>query len=354
MAPRIARIYLFPMRPLLLAGLVAAASAVLMGACGSPSQNPGQPPASGPVPLGDASAAGPEATSLLGEPLYRPASDPATAARLNARLDSAMAAHRAAPEDPDALIWLGRHLAYVGRYRDAVVAFTHGVQLHPDDARMYRHRGHRYITLREFDLAAADLERAASLVSGLDDEVEPDGQPNPTGIPVSTLHTNIWYHLGLARYLQNDPDGASHAFRTGLQISPNYDMRVAMADWLWHAYTRAGHEPRAAELLATIPPAMDLIENHAYHRRLLLYKGELSIHDLMPRDDDAAASPLSVATYGYGLGAWYLAQGDTTRAVETFRGVLDTGFWPAFGFIAAEADLARILHDSNAHPRGPD
>jgi tetratricopeptide (TPR) repeat protein len=291
----------------------------------------------------------PEATSLLGQPLFRIVPDEATEARLNARLDSAEAAVQAAPDQADALIWLGRHLAYAGRYRDAVHAFSEGIEKHPDDPRLYRHRGHRYITLRELDLATRDLEHAAKLVSGLEDEIEPDGQPNPAGIPVSTLHTNIWYHLGLARYLQDNMEGAIHAFRTGLAISPNDDMRVAMADWLWHAYSRAGQHTRADDLLATISPAMDLIENDAYHRRLLLYKGALDPGQLIPPDQEAGPSALSMATYGYGLGAWHLARGDTARARRAFHDVLESGLWPAFGFIAAEADLARLGETGRVH-----
>ena len=64
---------------------------------------------------------------------------------------------------------------------------------------MYRHRGHRYVSIREFDRAIADLEYAATLIEGTEDEIEPDGMPNAMNIPVSSLHSNIWYHLGLAR-----------------------------------------------------------------------------------------------------------------------------------------------------------
>ena len=74
---------------------------------------------------------------------------------------------------------------------------------------MYRHRGHRYITVAQFDRAIADFEKAVALIKGTPDEIEPDGAPNPTGKPRSTLHFNIWYHLG-ARALPEGrlPEGA--------------------------------------------------------------------------------------------------------------------------------------------------
>ena len=285
-------------------------------------------------------SAPPEAVSFLGQRLHPLAMDSATAAGRYAQLDSAMAASEADPDDADALIWLGRRYGYVGRYRDAIDAFTEGIGRHPDDPRFYRHRGHRYISVRELDRAIADLETAARMTSGEADRAEPDGMPNDAGVPRSTLQTNIWYHLGLARYLKHDFEGAVHAFRRGYEISPNDDMRVAMADWLWLALERLGRDAEARRLLAGISPDMEILENDAYLDRLLVYKGDLSPDSLMGGVEDADA--LDLATHGYGLGAWYLVHGDEIRARATFERVLETGYWPAFGYIAAEAEVATM------------
>jgi hypothetical protein len=48
------------------------------------------------------------------------------------------------------------------------------------------------------------------------------------------------------------------------------------------------------------------------------------------------------ATLSFGLGNWYLVKGDTARARELFRRSIASGGWPAFGFIASEAELARL------------
>ena len=88
-------------------------------------------------------------------------------------------------------------MAYLGDYKKAIKIFSEGIEKFPEDARMYRHRGHRYISLRKLDLAIADLEKAAELIDGKEDRVEPDGIPNARGIPVSTTNRNIWYHLWL-------------------------------------------------------------------------------------------------------------------------------------------------------------
>ena len=90
----------------------------------------------------------PEATSLLGKPLV-PAALPENVRRqLEVNLAAAKAVYDKNPDDADAIIWLGRRTAYLGRYREAIAIFSKGVEKHPADPRMYRHRGHRYITVR--------------------------------------------------------------------------------------------------------------------------------------------------------------------------------------------------------------
>ena len=111
----------------------------------------------------------PQGTSLLGKPLIPVAPAENARQRLEDNLASAREQYDKNPNDADAIIWLGRRLAYLGRYRDAIAAFTEGIQKHPADARMYRHRGHRYISVRELDKAAADLGKAAQLVAGKPD-----------------------------------------------------------------------------------------------------------------------------------------------------------------------------------------
>jgi tetratricopeptide (TPR) repeat protein len=290
----------------------------------------------GPAPEA-ATETAPEATSLLGEPLYRPPIDAEALQRMEAQLAEARADHEANPRDADAIIWFGRRLAYPARYRDAVEAFSEGIPLHPDDARMYRHRGHRYITLRRLDDAIRDLERAAELTRGEPDEIEPDGMPNPFGIPTSTLQSNIWYHLALARYLKHDFEGALEAWRQCMEVSATDDMRVATADWLYMTLRRLGRDAEAASVLDPFHADMEILENQAYHRRLLMYRGELTPEEILAVDDQ---DPVQVATYGYGVANWYLYNGDEERAFQLFERILEGPNWAAFGYIAAEAELA--------------
>ena len=47
------------------------------------------------------------------------------------------------------------------------------------------------------------------------------------------------------------------------------------------------------------------------------------------------------ATHGYGIGNWHLYNGRKEEAKAMFETIVATSFWPAFGFIAAEAELSR-------------
>jgi tetratricopeptide (TPR) repeat protein len=286
------------------------------------------------------SAMAPEAHTLDGKPLYRaePAAD--ARAKLEANLAEAQARFDDTPDDPENVIWLGRRLAYLGRYRDAVDVYSRGIEAHPDSFKLYRHRGHRYITLRRFDDAIADLEKASTLIRGVPDEIEPDGAPNPAGVPRSTSHFNIWYHLGLAYYLKGDFDNAARAYEACMEFSKaNDDSLVATSDWLYMIYRRLGRAEDAARVLEPIRETMEILENDSYHKRLLMYKGSLSPEALL---DTEQATDLDLATQGYGVGNWYYYNGDHARAREIFERVVSGSAWAAFGFIAAEADLKRM------------
>jgi tetratricopeptide (TPR) repeat protein len=234
---------------------------------------------------------------------------------------------------------VGRRLGYLGRYRKAIEIFTEGIELHPDDPRFYRHRGHRFISIRRFDAAVADLEKAASLILGKEDGIEPDGLPNEFGIPTSTHHSNIWYHLGLAHYLRGDFERARAAYQRCLAVSDNADMLAATVNWLYLTLRRLGLTAEAQELLLPITAEMKILENRDYHRLLLMYKGEIVPEALL--EEVNGDHGLGSATTGYGVGTWLLVNGNKEAAREIYRDIVDGDSVTAFGFIAAEAELRR-------------
>jgi hypothetical protein len=290
-----------------------------------------------PRPLPD----GAQAWSLLGEPLLPPELSAGARATHEANLALAEAEVTASPEDADAIIWYGRRLAYLGRYREAIAVFTRGIALHPDDARFYRHRGHRFLTVREFDHAIEDFLTAVELIRDTDDEVEPDGLPNAQGIPTSTLHFNIWYHLGLAHYLQGDLERALLAWNDCLAVSRHADSVVATSYWLNNTLRRLGLDAQADQVLASISADMDIIESTSYLDVLLLHKGEKTADELVGPMGEGAT--LASTTTSYGVAVWHLVNGRRDTAFGLFEEVLDNrSQWPAFGYVAAEADVARM------------
>ena len=280
-----------------------------------------------------------EATSLLGKPLRRPDLSAAATRIAEANLATARRAWERTPENADSIIWLGRRLAYLGRYGEAIEVFSRGIERHPEDARLYRHRGHRYITIRKLDLAIADLGRAHELTRGKRDEVEPDGQPNAAGIPTSTLHSNIRYHLALAHYLKGDFEKALPFQQADVDAAVNPDMVVASSHWLYMTLRRLGRNAEAAKVLEPITPDMKILENGSYHRLLLMYKGVLPADSVLGPADRGDA--IQDATVGYGVGNWHLYNGRAKEARAAFERVLTSPQWAAFGYIAAEAELAR-------------
>lgn len=245
-------------------------------------------------------------------------------------------------------IWFGRRAAYLGNYDEAIAIYTRGIEKFPDSYKLYRHRGHRYISTRKFQQAITDFKKAAELVKGQPLEIEPDGNPNPSGIPVSNTQSNIWYHLGLAYYLQADYRNAVSAYKECMKWANNDDLIVCTVDWLYMTYRRMGKKEDALKLLDIIKEKMNLLENHAYHKRLLMYKGLLKPESLLNPGKEASEydRKLNFVTQGYGVGNWYYYNGSKKKAIEVYEKVIRADFPSAFGYIAAEVDLKNIKEKS--------
>lgn len=279
---------------------------------------------------------GVQAISLLGEELR--AGEPNE--KLLENLAAARADYERDPDDADNIIWLGRRIGYTQDYRGAIEVFSEGIAKHPGDARMYRHRGHRYISVREFDRAIADLEHAAMLIEDTEDEVEPDGAPNPAGIPVSTLHSNTWYHLGLAYYLKGDLDNALRVYEaaeTAMVEAPTDDMRVATTHWHYMSLRLLGRDADARRVLDPIREDMNVIESMPYHQLCLLYKGESETGTVLGSNITAAGGDSAL----YGVANWHYYNGRLDEARAGFEEMIGKSGWASFGRIAAESDLAR-------------
>ena len=63
--------------------------------------------------------------------------------------------------------------------------------------------------------------------------------------------------------------------------------------------------------------------------------------------------PVPFPTVAYGLTAWFSFNGDEQRADSLRREIVKGPMWPAFGFIAAETELARSVTRGTPESRQP-
>jgi tetratricopeptide (TPR) repeat protein len=273
----------------------------------------------------------PQTLSLFGEPLYAMADTSGAIAKADSELTYD-------PDDVELIISAARVRRNFWQYREAIDLYTKAIELAPEDWRSYRFRGHRYISLRQFRFAVTDLERARAL---------------------APLNWDVAYHLGLAYYLSGDFASAadeygrclalagdpvaqaaqSLPFRSCSQNGDDPESFVAMTEWAVRAAARAGRIDETQALLATVPLDLEVEENLAYYHDLLFYKGVKTSEELLNPGPDG---PYRMETVGFGVASWFLVQGDTLAARELLIELASDPWWPGFGRIASEAELARL------------
>ncbi|MEO8449483.1 MAG: tetratricopeptide repeat protein [Gemmatimonadota bacterium] len=230
-----------------------------------------------------------------------------------ARAEKTLAAE---PKNLDLILALGLAQAGVRQYREAISTFTRGLAIAPKNAVMLRWRGHRYLSTRQLERAAADLE---------------------AGIRIDPSIYGLWYHLGIVRFAQADFAGAAAAFARAQPIAPDAGELAGATDWLWMSLSRAGRGADAQAMLDRHPDSLSTTVQYA--QRLKLYRGVIGPDAVVTAAD---TSDVAIATLSYGIGDWYLIKGDTAKARSWFRRAIASGGWPAFGFIVAERELDRL------------
>ena len=260
-----------------------------------------------------------EVTSRLGTKFYSLADDKGVVAEAEKSL-------AADPKNPDLLLKLAQAQISVWQDREAVATLTRALELKPNDAGLLIERGHRELPLRQFDRAAADLGHAV--------EIDPD-------------RMDAYYHLGLAHYFQGQFSEAAAAFRKAVQHAPNTDEIINCTNWVYAASRRAGETAEAARGLDAVPPEMKNQAPHTEHYLNLvrLFQGRKDEAAILPPEpppgntDDE--TELRFDTVAYGIGNWYLYNGNVAKAQEYFKRVLKGHVWITWGFIGSEVEVVR-------------
>lgn len=264
-----------------------------------------------------------------------------TSLLFNQNLEEARIRLEADPDSLDLIIWFGRRTAYLGKYLEAINVYSDGLVKYPNSYRLRRHRGHRYITTRQLDKALKDYEMAAYYSVNVENNIEPDGLPNKLNQPLGNDKFNIWYHFGLAHYLNGRFDKALSSYNRCMEYSDNDDLLVATTYWKYLTLNKLGNVELANQLLEETDLEMEIIENDAYLKLLKLYKKEIDPEALTieATSESGELDP----TIGYGIGSFYQHQSRFAKANQTFLNVLESPSWDAFGFIASEAELKTIF-----------
>jgi len=242
---------------------------------------------------------------------YRSQKDTGTVARAQ----KALAAN---PKDVNLIIALGTAQAGIRDMRGAIQTFTRGLDVVPNNALLYRWRGHRHLSLRELDLALDDFSK---------------------GLKIDSTVYGIWYHLGIVKFVRGDFNGAADAFKRAQPRAPDAGELAGSTDWLWMSLSRAGKGGEAKAMLARRPDSLKTDPEYGYTKRLRMYRGEVTPEKLITKTDTA---DVQAATLNFGLGNWYLIKGDTAKAKTAFEKSTASGGWPGFGFIVSEAELKRL------------
>jgi tetratricopeptide (TPR) repeat protein len=259
-----------------------------------------------------------EVTSPLGTKFYSLPDDKGIVAEAQKNL-------AADPKNPELFLKLALAQAGLRQYREAVATCTRGLAIAPANADLYTERGHRELGLREFTRARADLEKAVKLDPKKMDE---------------------YYHLGLSHYFLGEFAKSADAFRRAVELAPTTDSRINSSNWLYASLRRANQPDEAAKALAQITPDMKNTEPHTFFYLSLLrfFQGRMPESEAVPpepTDTTDIETELRFDTVGYGVGNWYVYNGDTAKAQAYFRRVVKGQVWMTWGFIGAETELAR-------------
>jgi hypothetical protein len=269
----------------------------------------------------------PVITSLLGKPLFANSDPKGTVAAADKRLAED-------PDNLDLLLAAARARDVILRFDESIPLYTKGLSRAPNDVRFLRFRGHRYISTRRFADAVKDLEQARRRA--------PDS-------------FDVMYHLALAYYLQGEFVKAAETYGACLNMPASRatgrlpagwrscaglddDSKIAIGNWYYAAMRRGGRHRQAAQLLERFHEKMDVKDNSSYLKALLYYKGEKKESDVFVPSE---LQGNQLVTLGYPIGNFALINGDKAKACSMFEKLLEDRNWAAFGFIAAEVEIAQ-------------
>ncbi|MGY6662882.1 MAG: hypothetical protein ACXIVO_11235 [Glycocaulis sp.] len=292
--------------------------------------------------------------SLLGERLYTRSAETMNLADPSAFERATIEAHAAyvADMNPDTATWYGRMLSYQGYFREAIEVYDAAIERFPENAKLRRHRAHRYFTLRDFDASIAEGLRAAELYENMPLEREllgPDYFPSTPDV----VQFYLYYHLGQAYFAANQYREAARWFNRSHEVAVGVDDAVSITAavyWEYISLARAGDFFAARELLDsytfTLEDLSENIESNFYFDGIQLFKGERDFDTFFSDEDTGMAfsnASAAASSTAFTLANYLLLQGHRDEAKAWYRRSINVDGWSFFARIQAEADWATLF-----------
>lgn len=213
-----------------------------------------------------------------------------------------------------------------GRYRAALEEFSDLLAQDPFNCVVYRHRGHRYLSLSQFSQAAADLELACRL---------------------DPYYWKSWYYLGMIRYYQGEWEDALYYFGQSLHyIGEDVVYTPAITNWIYICNCHLGRKG-SADAEALLEPFTKTGDegNKVYSNLLLLHKGEIGAEVIEGKLNSGQLSDVAQISIGFGLALYHYFDGARERARALCNRILEEGkSWHALAYIACKFDVERLFN----------
>ena len=277
--------------------------------------------------------------------------------------------------DIDRAVLAARLRGYLGDHLDAVDLLDDALERHPGNFRLLHQRGCKRLLAHDIRGAKADLTEAAALLTQEPDtheyyrndviadvialvlgreprreqspRVTPESVADHRHVATGTVHSSVLHHLGVAHYLERDFASAAALFERAQQAAVEDHQRMSALDWQYMSLRRDGRRAEAGEALLRAghlhfdPEELDSpsVRNSlrsCYLQRLMMYSGQLGPADLLRNE---SSRPLAVATLGYGVGNWYLYNGNPAAAERAFARVVELGEPGSLGYLAAQVEV---------------
>ena len=192
----------------------------------------------------------------------------------------------------------------------------------PGNPLLYRHRGHRYLSIERYEEAAADISIATKL------------EPN---------YWKNWNYMGMINYYLGNYERALTYYDKALEVAGmNSLVSSAMINWEYLCLKHLGRDDDAMKVLKSFPADLEK-SLFAYKDLILMNRGLLTRSEVEKKYNDNDSNVYR-STYEYGIAMSYYYEGNVAKAKEILMDMRakKKDIWFTLGYIAADCELDRI------------